>query len=419
MQSWPGRVAWVLLALALVLIPLDGCKGGSPATTGLPQTNLSTQPLSTFIPPATAQPVITFIPPANTAITSSLSPLFTVAPPVAITTTIPVSTIPEPSTTTSTPPTSSQAPAPTTHKPPVVTLAPPENALIIEIDDPQGDFFDGRDQPIQAESYLDILRVEVYVAETSSFFRVKLGGVVPTVVDNPELALEWDFFIDADMNPTTGWAGNFIANDTGPDYFLRLIIQENWANAEIFDFKANKISTVHYQINGETIEFSFPSTVLTLERFNMVVATRKWLARSLAAVDKAPNRGYCNMPNGYVYIKPGLPELQFETLHAIVWYNEGNEERARWCSEAFEAAYFEIGRLWGIFPPRATLYVYAAQSDIVQGLQTFSKITPEEAAFYQFIGAPRPMNNVIHIPPGYDWRTIYHQWVLNAMDLFC
>ena len=266
---------------------------------------------------------------------------------------------------------------------------------------------------------MDIRSAEVYVGETTSFFRLLLGADVPAETLNPQTAFEWDFFLDTDMDPLTGWTGSLIANDTGPDCLLRLIVQGGWRSAEIYNIKANTVSSVAYQVTGNTIDFSFPTSLAPLDDFDVVAVTRLWQDGNLAAVDKAPALGHYNIKLGYRYVKPGLPALQLESKHATFWYNEGNEERARMCAEAFEQAYEDIDARWGIHPAHETVYVYGTQTELVEGLQKYSGLTEQEAAFYSLSGAPRPLSGVTHIPPRFDQRAIFHQQVLQAMDLFC
>jgi hypothetical protein len=266
---------------------------------------------------------------------------------------------------------------------------------------------------------LDIRSAEVYAGDTSSFFRMVLGAPVPAEIADLQTALEWDFFLDTDLDPLTGWTGDLVANDTGPDCLLRLIIQAGWRSAEIYNINTNTVSTVKFQVAGNYINFSFPTSLVPLDDFDVVVVTRLWRDGNLAAVDKAPDLGHYNINLGYQYVKPGLPDLQFESPHATFWYNEGNEQRVRMCADAYEQAYKDIDARWGIHPSHAAVYVYGTQAELVQGLQTYSGLTEQEAAFYNLSGAPRPLSGVTHIPPRFDRRDIFHQQVLQAMDLFC
>ena len=298
-------------------------------------------------------------------------------------------------------------------------MTPPAGAQVISIDDPESDFFDSQANPVQAEPYMDIIKAEAYVADNSCLFRLKLAGVLPARIDGNDLALEWDFFIDSDMNPSTGWTGELIANDTGPDYLLRLFMDNNLIMAYLFDIKSSKSSSVDCEVAGDTVSFSFTSNILKLNRFNLMVATRKWVGGTLAAVDKAPDRGHYNLPKGLVIVAPGLPAKRLDSKYATIWYNDGNDERAAYCAEAFDAAYAEVNRLWGLTSSHPTLYVYTSRASMTEGLQVFSQFTKEEAALYQSYGAPRPAKYVSHIPPDYDWRAVYQQQVMVSMDLFC
>jgi len=312
---------------------------------------------------------------------------------------------------------------------------PPENAKELIISDPRGNVFDAQGNPIQAELYLDIVGAEVYVAETSSVFRIILDGDVPSELNEPDIVLEWDFYIDTTMDVSIGGVVGFLSNDIDPNYLLRVIMASDWIVAEIRDLKSstgNSVS-VDYLVTGEIISFSVPASVLPLGRFNFTVAACKWLTGELVAASKAPNQGHYNMPSGYVYIKPGLPTKHYTTANAVIWYNEGNEERAKWCAEAFEAAYsYVVQTLQPLSAPslavsEMTAYVYVSQADLVAGLQEYNRLSLDAALIYGDGGAPRPVvvdkifsgALVFHIPPDFDWRDIYHQQVLAAMDRLC
>jgi len=270
---------------------------------------------------------------------------------------------------------------------------------------------------------LDIVGAEVYVTETDSFFRIVLDGALPSELSDPNHVLEWSFYIDTVMAPPSGEAVVRIYNDIDPDYRIRLIMTSYWMGAEIINLKTNWSDSVVYQVDGNTVTFSVPASVLPLTHFNLTVAACLYQQGESVAVDKAPDQGHYNVPKGYVNIKPGLPTLQLSSAHAVVWYNEGNEERARWCAEAFEAAYADIDRI--LFRPYmpliSTIYVYVSQVDLVAGLQEYNDYSLGDAQSYKNGGAPRPgkNDNKIHIPPDYDLRGIYYQQVLGAMDRIC
>jgi hypothetical protein len=421
MSKAGARVGLGLVAFIL-LLPLVGCREATPVTTALPVT---TPPfLTTFFPPTTTQQEITFLPPAATTATTTLPTLPTIPPPTAIPTiqsaTTTLTIAPTTSTVaTSVPPSISTTPTTTAAPPPSPTLFPPPGAKTIELEDAAGDFFDSQNQPVQAEACLDIVRAEAYVSDTGSFFRLFLAGSVPGKVDDPDMALEWDFFIDADMNPTTGWTGQLVANDTGPDYLIRLIVMDG-LYADIYNVKENRVNSVPCQVIGDIVDFALPASILKLDRFNMVVVTRKWMNRTLTALDKAPGEGHYNLPKGHIIVVSGLPAKRMESQHATIWYNEGNEERAEYCAEAFDAAYNEVNRLWGIVHQvHPVVYVYFRRVDMIEGLQLYSQMSKDDALVYGASGSPRPVKSVTHIPPDFDWRAVYQQQVAASMDLFC
>jgi hypothetical protein len=412
-----------LTTVVLLLLPLTACKPPASTSTVVSLTTLPA-PLTTFFPPATTQQTITFLPPVTTLNTTTLLPTLTVPAPTAIptTTTQPTTTTTSANTTNTTTAsvltTVSPVPSTTTTAPPVKTLFPPAGAKVIVIEDPIGDIFNSQKQPVQAEPFLDIVSAEIYTTGAASFLSLKLASKIPSRVEIPDLFLEWDFFIDADMNSTTGWTGELIANDIGPDYLVRLIISDK-PSADIYDVKLNKISSIDCQVMEDTIDFAFSASILKLDRFNLVAVTRRWFGGELTAIDKAPGDGHYNMPKGHVIVAPGLPARRLESQHATIWYNEGNDERASYCAEAFEAAYSEAGRLWGIHPVSSTIYVYTSRTEMVAGLQAFSHLDKDKSLTYQYYGAPRPTDHITHIPPDFDWRAIYQQQIAVTMDLFC
>jgi hypothetical protein len=326
MGKWLARALCGFGAVAVVLMPLAGCQGETtPASSTGAAVTTETAPLTTYIPPTTTQSTITFIPPATTTTSLVISSL---PPPVSITTsTTPVITTTEPPTTTSEAPTTTVIP--TTTEPPTTTvILPPEDGQELEMSDGQGDLFDASGTPVEAGDYLDITGAEVYISEAQYFFRLNLKGPLTQAPEDAAVALEWDFFIDTDANQTTGWVSPLMANDIGPDYLLRLIIQAGRASAELYDVKTGEASPVYYRLLDTTLDFSFTPQTLELGDFDVVAASRQWYDGQLVAADKAPDQGHYNLSEGYVYIKPGLPDQRYDSLHAIFWYNEGNEERA-------------------------------------------------------------------------------------------
>gem|GEM_PF-3322136 len=405
-KAWSG-----LFAVVFVLVQALGCLPTPTNSQSSAQTTVVEEPTFTEPPPTTTPAEPTFIPPP-VEVTTSATPTITM-PPLPTTTTLP------PTDTTSEPTSATPVPVPTPDP-----LVPPEGAKKLVIQDPRGDLLDGQGQPIQAEPYLDIVGAEVYVSETSLFFRMVLDDVMPLEYGSPGLMLEWDFFIDT--KTATG-------NDIDPNYLLRLVMMTGLVRAELRSLVTDEYWPVEFQIVDSTVDFSVDASLLAIDKFNFTVATYKWLAdsRMLLVTDRAPNQGHYNMPNGHVYIKPGLPavkldlEIKINNTTVAVWYNEGNEVRAKWCAEAVKEAQADISRLMKPSPPLNALpsalvvFVYASQSELVAGLQEYSSFTRDEALRYQNGGAPRPTNGFIHIPPDYDLRAVYHQQVLGAMDRLC
>ena len=181
------------------------------------------------------------------------------------------------------------------------------SATTIKILDGTNDLFDGNSAPISGEAYLDIVEAEISIVGTprNYLFRMKVNGPVPTQLDDPKISIEWDFFIDSDLNPATGWNYPIACNDIGPDYMISYNLSGNQGYGTLYDISTGKFTKLATpNIIGDTIELSFTWTLMQqIDNFNCVVAARKWVQtgpnqKSLSAVDKAPNVGHYNYPKG-------------------------------------------------------------------------------------------------------------------------
>ncbi|MCL2149334.1 MAG: hypothetical protein FWH51_00100 [Dehalococcoidia bacterium] len=404
-----SKVILGLLVVIFVAVQAAGCHVDASSSTPLVSES-ALPPVSSLS--ATEQATSAYVPPV-------VSTPATMSPSLALPSAPTAATL-EPGNSSIEPLPTTTATQTTIEEPQLVVIEPPAGADMLIVSDSQNDLFDNQGQSIQAEAYLDIVVAEAYTDEAGSFFRIKLGSAIPPYGDIGADMVEWGFFIDADMSSATGWAGDLVTNDIGADYFIRMVATSDWVSADIHNASTDQVSPVAYELDGDTISLYIPASVLALEQFDFTVATHKWQSGKVVAADKAPNQGHYNMPNGYVYIKSGLPTLRLTTAHAIVWYNEGNEARAQRCAEDFEEAFTDIIQI--LKPPTPllmTIFVYATRDDMVTGLQSYSALSEDEALRYQNRGAPRPTNNITHIPPDFDWRDIYHQQVLGTLDRLC
>jgi hypothetical protein len=118
------------------------------------------------------------------------------------------------------------------------------------------------------------------------------------------------------------------------------------------------------------------------------------------------------------FVVVGLPTEALQTAHAVVYYNRGNDEKARWYGEAFELGYSQVGTDLGAYPSRRfTLYLYLTREDLVAGLQQYSGFSADYANWYLRTGAtPRPINYVMHVSPNFDWHNLVHEYTHTVME---
>jgi hypothetical protein len=295
-------------------------------------------------------------------------------------------------------------------------------ATLVTLTDPTDDLFDKSANSIEGEPYLDIVEAEVSTNGSDYVVTMKMNGSLPQRTPDSQLFYEWDIFMDADSDPITGVSWPLIFNNLHAEYMPRLGLLDSNYWAQLYDLNTRKSVDIEYTITDNIIELRWSRTFNEADTFNFVVSTRKYGERgastALILADKAPDEGYYNFPDGYVQPpQPGLPTASLEATYATVFYNLGNGEIAREYGAAFDFAYAAIGKELGTYPKeRFTLYVYLTQEDLVQGLQEFSGFSPGSAAYFKTGGAPRPINYIMHVSPGFNWHGIAHEYIHTILE---
>ena len=290
--------------------------------------------------------------------------------------------------------------------------------------DSSGDLFSYKASSVVAEPYLDIIETVLSLSNGFYVAKIKLNGPIPAKIQNPAGVITWDILIDSDRDADTGLKDPVVYNDVGVDYYLLAKLNKGGYDAGIGDIKAQTYTrkSIEYEIDDDTVEFRFPSDAIGKpDIFNYLVSVREFaeegVGKSLVAADKAPNEGHYVFPNHHAYVEPGLPTSSLESSHANVYYNPGNEDKARWYAEAFEYAYTQVSTELGAYPAqRFKLYVYVTQEDLVKGLQEFSGFSPQSAAFFEEGGAPRPINYVMHVCPSFGWHDMAHEYTHTIIE---
>ena len=166
-----------------------------------------------------------------------------------------------------------------------------------KISDPSGDLFDGSGNNVTGEQYLDIIGFEMSLSDNVYTAIIYLNMALPAKTDIPTTFLEWDLFIDNDSNSSTGQPFPLVTNDIGPDYLVRLTLQDTKFRPGAINLKTQSGGTVAYKIDKNVITLNFvPEAIGNPVSFNYVVATRKYKATDPAnepsVSDKAPNLGH-------------------------------------------------------------------------------------------------------------------------------
>jgi len=167
--------------------------------------------------------------------------------------------------------------------------------------DPTNDLFDKNGNPIQAESYLDIVSIDVKRSDENYIITLVVNGELPEKVD-PSIWIEWEMVLDADNNPSTGWNWPVGFNDLGVDYLIRTGILDSTYYPGIWRTqpKFEQVASPYLDIKNNTVTL----TVVPSDKFHLPSAMN-WMATvekygkrgqppnpPLLAADKAPNQGH-------------------------------------------------------------------------------------------------------------------------------
>jgi len=189
-----------------------------------------------------------------------------------------------------------QQPATTTIQP--TTTQPTQTAnTIVQLTDGTNDLFDNDGKAITvSDAYLDITKVEILTVSDNYIFRMTLAGPIPASLDSA-ISIEWNFFLDTDRNPTTGWNYPIACNDIGPEYMISLSLDGSSLSPIVLNTITEKITLVVYSISQNQIQISFNSTIMPgVQSFDFVAAVRKWAkvgnSKVLVAADKTPGIGH-------------------------------------------------------------------------------------------------------------------------------
>jgi hypothetical protein len=174
-------------------------------------------------------------------------------------------------------------------------------AAVISFTDPTDDLFDKLGNPIEDQPYLDIVEAEITTSGSDYITRITLNGPLPAETPDPQIFLEWDIYVDADNNCSTGYTWSLVANDLGFEYFARLMLLDSNYSAEVWDF-GTKQSNIQYKITDNIIELRWPQEFYQTNTFNLIIAAKKYGERGTGSAftlaDKAPNLLHANFPGG-------------------------------------------------------------------------------------------------------------------------
>ena len=307
--------------------------------------------------------------------------------------------------------------------------------------DPTGDLFDKDGKPSTGERYLDIVESQISLQNDTYFVTIKVDGPLPMNLTDPSIFVEWDVFIDSDLDPSTGWAWSqadigweisLIANDIGPEHLLRM---GTWPSRPgVFlgeNIRENGMrGFIGYQVDGDVIELHFPKEIIgSPASFNYVIAVRKHgeggAPHALLVADKAPQQGHYVFHAQYVDrgIVPRESFAMLESEHAVILYQDGDDDyivrRAAEIAEGFELTHMVIGEDIPAYPAQDfTIYIYRSQGELLEGLVEYSYFPPELIEFFRKIGPPRPFNYVMHITKDCQQMTVAHEVTHTFIEEF-
>lgn len=168
--------------------------------------------------------------------------------------------------------------------------------------DPIGDVFDRQGRLVTAESYLDIVEVELVRSGITYNARMKMNSPLPSSLDDPTIFLDWDMLVDIDQNRETHPWGpwSLLDNGLGIDLLIRLMLGPSGRGyrAEVFNMTNRKGVNIDFRVDGAALELKFDDNSLGVapKAFDFTFSARKYgdYGRSGAefALDKAPNQGY-------------------------------------------------------------------------------------------------------------------------------
>jgi len=291
--------------------------------------------------------------------------------------------------------------------------------------DPTGDLFDVQGRPAIGEKFVDIVEVELTRTESTYIAQIRVLDSLPASVSDSSAFLEWDVLIDYDQDmgthPWGSWA--LVDNGIGVDALSRLVLGSSGYSGELLTWPGGKVSRqkIDFRVEGTLVEIRFDASMIKNPvGFDFVFAVRKYVAGKMIVADRCPNEGWFTFSDSkmsLVALKSGQPTEKLQTDHSVVYYNQGNDRKARWYAEAFENAYVQVGKDLEAYPAKQfTLYVYLTQADLVQGLQLYSGLSADEANYFKTGGAPRPINYIMHVAPGFDWHTITHEYTHTIIE---
>jgi len=279
--------------------------------------------------------------------------------------------------------------------------------------DAVGDTFDSQGNPVVAEPYLDLIRSDVSLLDGNFTVEIQVDGplpkepVMPKNTANPSgrpFTISWEMEIGV---------------STARDFRVALELGDWGYHVTMFDYLIQSWTWdpkgISFSVEKDTVYlFISPDLIVNPESFQYRILVFEYIQPirlgSMLAGDVAPNEGYYVFPDHHLQIEPGLPKALFETEHANVYYNMGNDARARTVAEGFEYAYSHIAEDFQVRPTeKFTIYVYVRQDDLVEGLIKYSSIPSEVAELFRGSGAPRPIDYVMHVSPSFDWLTIAHE----------